>query len=210
MKKIVCLLLALTCVFALFSCKGEDPQAAFFAMIEESEPTSIITQTTHTRENGITYNGMYTTAITEDGFVFEYKYETVAAVVPGADTTNSVQTTEGEIVYNGSRYSTDGGTTWVDEAPDVAYMQIKLALTKENIGEYEMSRDGKTLTATISKDAAKAIFGTAVSADSAVLKITVDGTRLSRVTLAYTTSNATEVIVETSYTYEPAPAADAE
>lgn len=210
MKKIVCLILALTCVFALFACGEDDPTTAIFEMIEASEPNGIQTQTTHTRENGVSYKGLYVTKITDGGFTFSYSYQTPATVSPDADPSSSIQTNEGEILYNGSQYSTDGGASWFTEAPDVAYMGIKLALTPENIGESELSRDGKTVIAKLSAEQITSIFGTTVSAENAELRITVDGTRLSKVSLTYTTANGTSVIVDTSYTYEPAPAADAQ
>ncbi len=210
MKKIVCLILALTCVFALFACGEDDPRTAILEMVEASEPNGIQTQTTHTRANGVYYKGLYETEITEDGFVFSYSYQTPKPVTPDADTSSSVQTNEGEIVYNGSQYSVDGGETWFTEAPDVDYMSIKLDLIEDNIEDFEMSRDGKTIIAQVSAEQIKAIFGTEVATQGAELRITVDGTRLSKISLTYTTANGTSVIVETSYTYDAAPVADAQ
>ena len=85
-------------------------------------------------------------------------------------------------------------------APDIAYMSLTLNLNAETIGEYRLSRDGSTLTADISAEQVKAIFGTEISATSATLTIKVAGGRLSRVNLAYTTTDNTEVLLETSYT----------
>ena len=205
MKKIVCLLLALSCMFALFACGGneDDTQTAFFEKVENSNPTSITTQTTHTRPNGVIYNGLYTTKMTDNGFIFTYEYQDMLPITPGSDATSSQETKSGTIVYDGTGYSIDGAEN-VTVAPDVAYMQIKLELVPDLIGDYEMSADGKTLTAELSADDVKNIFGTEISASAATLSITVAGSRLSDVSLSYTTDNGTVVDVKTGYTYEAA------
>lgn len=197
MKKIICLILALACCFTFFACgKTDETLEAFLGMVNASEPTNITTKTTHTRGD-VVYNGMYTTVMNENGFVFTYEYEEKAPVAADS-TTGSVITKSGEIVYDGEKYTVDGETTTV--APDIAYMSLTLNLNAETIGEYRLSRDGNTLTAEISAEQVKAIFGTEISATAATLTIKVAGGRLSRVNLAYTTTDNTEVLLETSYT----------
>lgn len=206
MKKIICLILALTCCLALFACgKTDETLEAYLGVVNASEPTNITTLTTHTRAD-VHYTGVYETVMTEDGFVFTYEYEEKAPVTADS-TTGSVVTKKGEIVYNGETYVVDGEPTTA--APEVAYMSLTLNLTAQTIGEYKLSRDGNTLTAELSADQVKAIFGTEISATGATLTLKIAGGRLSRVILAYTTADSTEVLVETSYTYVPA-AADAE
>ena len=205
MKKIICLLLALTCCVAFFSCDKEDVTlGAYLAAVNASEPTNITTLTNHTRAD-VSYTGMYETEMTKDGFVFTYEYEEKAPIT--LDGTGSVTTKAGEIVYDGKQYIVNGEPTSV--APDVAYMSLTLNLTADNIGEYKVSRDGNTLTAEISAEQVKAIFGTEISATAATLSLSIAGGRLSRVKLAYVTADNTDVYIETSYTYAPI-AADAE
>lgn len=205
MKKIICLILALACCFALFACdKGDETLEAYLGAVNASEPTNITTLTTHTRAD-VYYNGIYQTTMTDDGFVFNYEYEEKAPVTADS-TTGSVITKSGEIVYDGTTYMVDGEPTTV--APNVAYMSLTLNLTAENIGEYRLSRDGNTLTAELSAEQVKAIFGTEISATAATLTLKLAGGRLSRVNLAYTTLDNTEVFVETSYTYTPAASAE--
>ncbi len=206
MKKIICLILALACCVALFACggKGDETLEAYLATVNASEPTNITTLTNHTRSD-VSYTGMYETQMTKDGFVFTYEYEEKAPVT--LDGTGSVITKSGEIVYDGKQYVVDGVPTSV--APDVAYMSLALNLTADNIGEYKLSKDGNTLTAEISAEQVKAIFGTGISAAAATLKLVVAGGRLSGVELAYTTTDGTGVLIKTSYTYAPI-AADAE
>ena len=205
MKKIICLILALACCFALFACgETDETLEAYLGAINASEPTNITTLTTHTRGD-VYYNGIYETVITADGFVFNYEYEEKAPVTADS-TTGSVITKSGEIVYDGKTYVVNGEATTV--APDMAYMSLTLNLTAETVGEYRLSRDGNTLTAEISSEQVKAIFGTEISATAATLTLKLAGGRLSRVNLAYTTLDNTEVFVETSYTYTPAASAE--
>ncbi len=205
MKKIVCLILAVACCFALFAC-GEEvhSQAEFFTMIEGSEPTNIQTQTSLVRPNGISYNGYYVTAMTDDGFVFDYQYEQRAAIVAGGTNEGSKEVKSGEIVYKNGLYSVDGGD-FVAEAPDVDYLGLKLDINATTLpdGSFEMSRDGKTMIAELSAAQIKTILGIDAAADTVELRITVDGVRLSKISVAYTTAEGSEVLVETSYTYGP-------
>lgn len=204
MKKIICLILALTCCFALFACnKTDETLEAYLGVVNASEPTNITTMTTHTRQD-VYYTGVYETVMTEDGFVFTYEYEEKAPVTADS-TSGSVVTKTGEIVYNGQNYVVNGGEP-TTVAPDVAYMSLTLNLTAETIGEYRLSRDGNTLTAELSAEQVKSIFGTEISATAATLTLKIAGGRLSRVNLAYTTADSTEVLIETSYTYVPATA----
>ena len=201
MKKIICLILALACCFTFFACgKTDETLEEYLDVVNATNASNITTKTTHTRGD-VVYKGMYETEMTEDGFVFTYEYEEKAPVVAGS-TTGSVITKSGEIVYNGQYYVVNGGEP-TTAAPDVAYMSLTLKLTSETIGEYTLSRDGNTLTAKLSAEQVKAIFGTDISATNATLTLKTAGGRLSRVNLAYTTTEGTDVLIETSYTYAP-------
>lgn len=197
MKKIICLILALACCFTFFACgKTDETLEAYLGMVNASEPTTITTKTTHTRGD-VVYNGMYTTAMNDEGFVFTYEYEEKAPVAADS-TTGSIITKSGEIVYDGKEYKVNGETTTV--APDLAYMSLTLNLTAETIGAYTLSRDGNTLTAKVSAEQVKAIFGTDFDTPDATLTLKVAGGRLSRVILEYTSADSTAVYIETSYT----------
>ena len=197
MKKIICLILALACCFTFFACgKTDETLEAYLGMVNASEPTTITTKTTHTRGD-VVYNGMYTTAMNDEGFVFTYEYEEKAPVAADS-TTGSIITKSGEIVYDGKEYKVNGETTTV--APDLAYMSLTLNLTAETIGAYTLSRDGNTLTAKVSAEQVKAIFGTDFDTTDATLTPKVAGGRLSRVILEYTSADSTAVYIETSYT----------
>ncbi len=200
MKKIICLLLVIACGAFLFACGEDFSESDYFEMIQESEPTGITTKTYHTRPNGISYEGYYKTVITEDGFVFDYEYQQRNEQFVEGE--SSVETVKGQVTYEDGRYVVNGENAVT--APEVAYMNIKLALTAKNVGEYTVSRDGKTITSTLTKEQVKTIFGTEIAADQATLKVTTNGTYLTKVELNYTTTDGTVVYVETGYVYQAA------
>ena len=135
MKKIICLLLALACSFALFSCGEEEveeaPEDALIAIAGNSEPTQIKTYTYYTETSTeIVYKGEYTTVYDGESFVLDYTYEKKAVVSLDEIFEGSVQTVPGQVMYKDGKYSTDGGETWTIEAPDATALAIKLNVAK--------------------------------------------------------------------------------
>ena len=168
MKKIICLILALACCFTFFACgKTDETLEAYLGMVNASEPTTITTKTTHTRGD-VVYNGMYTTVMNDEGFVFTYEYDEKAPITADS-TTGSIITKSGEIVFDGKTYTVNGEATTV--APDIAYMSLTLNLNADTIGSYTLSRDGNTLTAKVSAEQVKAIFGTSFNTTDATLTL---------------------------------------
>lgn len=224
-KKLVCLLLLLTCSFALFACDGEDtppqdtppaetqlPDAEFFEMVKNSDPNMISTVTTTTDKNTkIPYNGKYDTYIEEDGsYRFEYEYQLALPVsLENIGKPSAVETKNGTILYKDGLYSTDG-ENWGSAAPETDVLNVKLDLNRDYIGEYKMSKDGKTLTATVSAENAEKILGVKINATKdVVIKISTNGTYLSRIIVDYENKAAT-VKIDTSYAYVPAQQTPAE
>lgn len=206
MKKIICLLLVVACAAFMFACGSDDAfsEKEFFGMIEESEPTGITVKTRTTRPNGVSYDGYYKTTITEDGFVFDYEYQQRNEQFVEGE--SSVETVTGQVTYQDGRYIVDGES--VAAAPNVAYMNIKLDITADNVGDYKASKDQKSITSTISKDNVKAIFGADIDANEAELKVTTNGTYLTKVDLTYTTADGSAVYIEIGYVYVATPVAE--
>ncbi len=217
-KKIICLLLLLTCSFALFACGEEEPPVddvppadtslpdeEFFEMVSLSAPNKIVTVNTVTVSASETYVGEFTTTIMQDGsIVHEYTYEEKReASLENLGKPGSKEINEGEIVYKNGLYSYDGEESWTTEAPDESILNVKFDLNRDYIGEYKMSKDGKTLTATVNSENAEKILGIKINAKGDVtIKVATNGTYLDAVTVTYATAKAT-VKVDTSYNYEP-------
>ena len=220
MKKIICLLLAIVTVFAFVSC-GEpcavcvddnndnicdvcenvyvSPANVIFNMVAESKPTTVKTVTEASKE-GVSYIGVYNTTIYEDGsFVYEYSQQRPVHI--NEDIEEPYVTEEGTVEYANGVYVLNG--VQVVGAPDVAYLNIKAAITRANIAEYKVDSTGRELSATISAETCKTIFGINVNAENVSLTVKTNGTRLHQIILSYEDANGVVVTAQTSYSYTP-------
>ncbi len=204
MKKFICLLIALTCVLGLISC-GADPADEFIALVNDSAPTKITTLTS-INDGEETLTGKYETVIDGQNSEMSYRYDRYATVEEASD--SYIKTVEGTVYYKNGLYSEDG-ENWVSATPDAAAQQVALNLSSKLLGDYTISKDGKTLTTTVTSKQAEKILGVNVNASDDKVTITVvhNGTYLSTVTVAYTAS-AGSVTIDTSYTYNTVSAAE--
>jgi hypothetical protein len=213
MKKILCLILALSCIFsctlAFTSCddgkggESQDPDKAFFDAVADSRASEIKTLTYYTIEGQDPFNGTYETSIKANGdFTFKYKFTRIATL-DDADNPDVViegnrATLSGTVYYSAGQYSYDQ-ENWFTEAPAVTVNHPKLNLDKEKLGEYEMNEAKTSLTATLSAEDAQAVLGLEIDATSdVVIKISTNGTYLTLVSISYEKGDA-KVRVDTSY-----------
>lgn len=202
MKKIISLLLALICVFAFVSCGEEETGAdKFVKIVNSSEPTKIVTNTSY--DDGETkFVGRFETTLYGSDFEFLYSYQQYADPTTAANPDEYIQTVSGTVYYNDGLYSEDG-VNWGAESPDAAAMQIKFALDAKKLGQYEISKDGKTLETVVTAEEAEAILGIALNSteDGVSITITHDGKNLRGITVSYSTEYAEIVSIDTSYSY---------
>ena len=199
MKKFICLILALTCAFSLFSC-GNSRVDDIIEIVNSSEPDNIKTFTTYT-SGGQLLSGSFNTDITGSEYVTTYSYQRYAdPLVDGGDA--YIKTVEGTVYYSNGKYSVDG-ENWSITAPDSNVINIKFKISAKKLGKAVVSSDGKTLTATISAADAYSMLGVNLSANDAgvTLKISTNGTNLTYVTISYVTASEASVVIQTSYTY---------
>lgn len=212
MKKILSLILALscvfTCIFAMSSCnKGNegagDPDKAFFDAVAASKATEIKTLTYYTVEGEEPFNGRFETSIKENGdFTYSYSYTEVAKLENVGDPTATIDgnrvTFADVIEYKGGRYYSADGTE-LPGIPADAEKQPKLNLSKDLLGEYVMNDTKTSLTATLSPQEAEAVLGVALGATSdVVIKISTNGTYLTLVSISYEKDTA-KCRIDTSY-----------
>ncbi len=204
MKKFICLLIALTCVLGLISC-GDDKADGFIKLVNASAPTKITTLTS-INDGEETLNGKYETVIDGQNSEMSYRYERYATVEEAAD--SYIKTVQGTVYYKNGLYSEDG-ENWVVATPDAVANQVALNLTSKQLGDYTISKDGKTLTTTVTSEQAEKLLGVDVNASDDKVAITVvhNGKYLSTVTVAYTTETAS-VTIDTSYTYNTVSSAE--
>ncbi len=202
MKKITSLLVALTLVFALFSC-GDSQLDEFIDIFENSEPTMITTYVTEENKN-VTLESNQTTIIYGEDFEIRYEKEDLQIPGPDANEDEYKKTTSGQIFYHNGQFSVDGGKTWTTAMPDPDTELIQFDLGAADIEEYEVSGGDKKLTATLTAEQAAALLGIEINANEDGVSIVIehDGANLRKINISYTTENDTAVSIVTSYTYD--------
>ena len=201
MKKIICLLLAIGCAFALFSC-GEGGVEGFASLIKASEPTVIVTKMSE-NDGDQQFNSTFTTTFDGDDFVFEYSIQRYRTWQEGIDegTTELIKTESGKIYYKGGKYSNDG-VEWFSAAPDVVAKQVKLDLKAKYPDYYSIRSDGKYLSSLLTAEQAELVFGVAIGAIGDVeLDIESDGKNLRSISIRYATEKLESVFIQTTYSY---------
>jgi hypothetical protein len=202
MKKIISLLVALTLVFALFSCGGSELDE-FADIFENSEPTIITTYVTQENKT-VTLESTQVTTVYSDGFKIEYTRQIPQIPELGMNEDEYIKTVSGEILYHNGQFSVDGGESWTTSMPDPETELIKFDLDAADIEDYEVSRSGKQLTAVLSAEQAAALLGIEVSANEDGVNLTIehDGRNLRNINISYVTEDKTTVSILTSYTYD--------
>lgn len=220
MKKIICLLLAIATVFVFVSCgdpctvhvdKDNDnkcdvckidyvsPANVIFNMVADSNPTGVKT-VTEAAYDGVSYIGVYETVIYDDGS-FEYSFTQQRPVHIDEDIDEPYVEEEGKVVYENGVYTLNG--VEVNGAPDVAYLNIKSAITKENITEFTVDSTGRELNAKLSAAVCKTVFGIDVNAESVDLTVKTNGARLHQIIISYENAQGVVVTAQTSFAYTP-------
>lgn len=208
MKKIIALLLALTCVFALAAC-GDEPDptptpdggdntntyedlAPFTAAIAASNPASasINVAQTSTQFN-VTMNGEYDVVYNEDGSAtVEYSYDKYNEIT---DDTTEVTTT----VTGTATVDKDGNVTGSLNTTVTAATAIKVTLDGAKLGDYTVA-SGALIAKVAAADTAS-VLGVAISAD-VTLTITVANGNVATMTISYE-STVGPVEIVCSYNY---------
>ena len=198
MKKIVCLILVLVCSLSLFACTNSAD--ALIDVVDNSSPTKITTLTFF-RAGTDKLEGSFISTIDGENTTLEYSYQYYAPVT--ADGTDRIATKKGTVQYENGKYSTDG-ENWFTEAPTGSLTDVGLHLNLKNLGSYELSADGRSLTAYLTNEEAKEVLGVEISAGEDGIELIVDtnGTKITKLTVSYATENA-EVVIESSYEYLP-------
>ncbi len=199
MKKIICLLLVLTCAFTLFSCADKEIEA-HIELVNASNPTNITTHTSYVSEEE-TLSGRFVTAIEDDVCTMTYSYERLAdPVLDGGE--DRIKEVEGTVYYKDGKYSEDG-ENWSAASPDNNLVNIVFDLNVKNLGDCTLSSDGKTLSTTLNAEQAQKVLGLTLPAseEGISLSITHNGTYLSYIVISYVSTSGANVMIETSYAY---------
>ena len=213
MKKLLSLLLvtvlAFTLAFTLVSCGGDDSEdtpatdntpKSIYELFEEMKPTRTVTHVTYKIGEDV-LEGLYDMQIEGKNSIFTFyydKYRTSSEAIEDNDS-STIKRVTGTVYCKDGKYSGDG-VNW--GASPVA-TEIKMNMSSELFNVAVVSKDGRTLSAIVSADKAKDVFGTELAADDngITLVMSSNGTYVTRLTVTYKTIEGAEVKIETSYSY---------
>ncbi len=167
-------------------------------IVNNAKPTRIITQVNYT-DNGETLKGKYTTQYDRADNLgqFDFSYERIA--IPGeSSSATSKETISGTVYSKDGSFSYDDCATW--QGGGSGYLDYSLDISESKFTSYEISEDGNSITAVVSPENAKRVFGTNISADGdIVLSVVTSGTDVYSVSITYTTVSGAAVSIDTSY-----------
>ncbi len=195
MKKLLVILLALTCAFTMFSCEGQTAANKktgsikdFEKAIEETNPAAIEVQITSDTALGSLAASFKTTFAEDGSFVIEGSYEKFNATTEGevADVKTVVPV---KITCDKSGNYSDGGAF---SGSNPAVTGKKLELSKKL--DASISNDGNVLTATVKADKTEDVFGVAYATD-VILVITKNEGKIISYTMEYATDNGSNKII---------------
>ena len=188
MKKLLIVLLALTCAFAMFSCGGSASLKDFEEAIENTAPTTIEIKITSDTAFGPLAANFVTTFADDDSFVIDGSYEKFNTSTEGA--VEDVKTVVPvKITCDKDGNYSDGGAF---SGSNPAATGTKLALSKKM--DAEISADGNVLTATVKADNTEAVFGVAYASD-VTLVITRNEGKVISFTMEYATDYGYDRVV---------------
>ena len=219
MKKILSMMLALLCIFALVSCGGgtqggekPDPNPSteldvFAAAEKGSAPTKIVSLTSYKAKDmfgeDISFDGKFELVVNGNESIFDFEYEQFATVEDNAD--DYIVTKKGAIAIQGGKSKLVVGDTmgsWEAVIPsmqNVAALKIDKTLLPE---DYTLSNENKKLSVSLTKEEALAVLGVVIDAASEItFEAESNGTFISKVVIAYKAASGAEVRIASSYTY---------
>lgn len=198
MKRILCLILALTLVTAaLVSCGGDDTPD-IYKLAEELSPTRVVTAVEYTDAKGVKLTGLYDlqTNGADSIFTFEYDRYLTAEEAIALGKNDKITRESGAVYMKDGKESYDG-KLWT--APSVP-TEIKLNLDPELLLNAVISEDGKTLTAEIANENAEAVIGSTLSAVGNIsLVAKTNGTYFTELELSCSTIEGATLVMRTSY-----------
>jgi hypothetical protein len=190
MKKIIALILALVCVFALVACApASNDLAAYTSAIANTTPTTVIVDvTSNDTEFAISLNAKYTIVYNEDGSAsVDYVYD----VLNPATTADNMKTTK-----TGSATVSADGTVTGDGVNMSVLAAADLSLNlNAPIKSYIVARG--ILTANIEKANTAAVLGVELPSDASLeLRMAdAEGTKIGQATINYSDERGTIRIV---------------
>ena len=162
MKKILIVMLALTCAFAMFSCGDESVSLdGFKTAVNNTAPTVVNVSVEVETDLGALTSNFKTTYAADGSFVIDYSYEQFNTTSNG-DADDVKSTITGQVTCDkDGKYSDGGAFTGTTTVATGA----KLALDSKKMESVTVSADGNVLNATVKADNTKAVLGIEIASD---------------------------------------------
>lgn len=162
MKKILTIILALTCAFAMFSCGDETVSLDGFKKAVDNTAPAVVNVSTEVESALGTLASSFKTTYAADGsFVIDYSYEQFNTSTSG-NAGDVKSTVTGQVTCDKDGNYSDGGaltgTTAVATGAKIAFDSKKM----ENV---KVSEDGNVLSATVKAANTKAVLGIEFASD---------------------------------------------
>ncbi len=191
MKKIIALILALTCMLALASCDGAgaDHKAleAYKTAVDETSPARATINIVYTDlALNVTLNGSYQVEYNEDGTAtVNYEYDKLNGIDSGSD--EMVSTVSGTATVKA-----DGTAEGDVDAKVTAATTVKINLDPAKM-TYSVARG--ILTASVKAADTEAVLGVNLGSDVSMTMTVSDSGKIGSVSYNYLTANGTASVV---------------
>ncbi len=204
MKRALCVILAVLCLFACASCKRND-NPFFGDLSGDTAATHIKTVVTYTyteaSKNTTVFNGEYSTKINGEDSITEFSYERFATVGDTVNVEGNVKTISGTIYRKDGQVTTKGDVLSKDDVSEA--FGLKMNFDEKTLDSYEFSEDLTTMSATVSGENIAKTFGVALGVNGAVyVQMTGNGTVVESITITYTSTTGAYVQIVTTYAYD--------
>ena len=202
MKKIICLLLALVCMFAVVSCGEGTVNAPIATIVSGNAPTKVTTLVSYVGAKTLSGKFVNTIDTANSKSVLEYEFDRYATVAE-ANAEGSIKTITGKLYCKDGKVSSTEGGEFVDTVVTQA-ANFKLNLDERNFTTFVFTEDGNSVNATLAPENSASVLGTSVAANGDIsISVVTNGKYLNRITIRYLSVDGASVSVDTSYTYTP-------
>ena len=201
-------MLALVCVFAMFSCGNDDnetttktPEEYITSAVASSSPTKI-TSNVNYKDGGTTYGGRFELLIEGNNSILNYTYSRPAEIEDMHD--SILMELEGTVYHKDGKYTVKGDEY---DGNFTGATGFTLNLVKENFKSYNVVQNDNgsyTLTAVVTGDKVDTVFGCDLMEQGDVtVVITANTQYLETIKVTYKTASGASVSVDSTYTYTP-------
>ncbi len=202
LNSVLVLTLAFAAIFALAGCQAG--QEEIYSIANNCSATQITTSVQYVYENE-TISTWYDILVDDaNNAIIEYEIGKYLSISEGVATGGDFVEEDSGVIYyyNGEYYdkTEDDGVSdsWISAAADADF---KFNLDKSLLIDPVVSEDGTELTAKMTSENCKTMFGFDLDADGEIhLEVLTNGINLTDVNISCTTKNGAVLVIETTYT----------